>query len=157
MPDYSQCKTYIIKFYDDDKLIYIGSTTQSLQNRLCSHRKDFKCSLYKYILNNYDGDFKCCFIELHQIQSCNNKPELDIIEGELIKQFKADENNIVIRVLVGNNDTPDEGESFMNSLGGTWIKTSYNSTIRKNFANPGMQYDVDRDAFIYNKPFESWS
>jgi hypothetical protein len=47
-------------------------------------------------LNNYDGDFKCCFIELHQIQSCNNKPELDIIEGELIKQFKADENYKVI-------------------------------------------------------------
>ena len=96
MPDYSQCKTYVIKFYDDDKLIYIGSTTQSLQNRLCSHRKDFKCSLYKYILNHYDGDFKCCFIELHQIQSCNNKAELDIIEGELIKQFKADENYTVI-------------------------------------------------------------
>jgi hypothetical protein len=96
MPDYSQCKTYVIKFYDDDKLIYIGSTTQSLQNRLCSHRKDFKCSLYKYILNNYDGDFKSCFIELHQIQSCNNKTELDIIEGELIKQFKADENYKVI-------------------------------------------------------------
>ena len=47
-------------------------------------------------MNNYDGDFKCCFIELHQIQSCNNKPELDIIEGELIKQFKADENYKVI-------------------------------------------------------------
>ena len=70
---------------------------------------------------------------------------------------EIDENNIVIRVLVGNNDAPDEGESFMNSLGGTWIKTSYNSTIRKNFANPGMRYDLDRDAFIYNKPFESWS
>jgi hypothetical protein len=96
MPDYSQCKTYVIKFYDDDKLIYIGSTTQSLQNRLCSHKKDFKCSLYKYIFDNYNGDFKCCFIELHQIQSCNNKAELDIIEGELIKQFKADENYKVI-------------------------------------------------------------
>ena len=55
-------------------------------------QKDFRCSLYKYILDHYDGDFKCCFIELHQIQSCNNKAELDIIEGELIKQFKADEN-----------------------------------------------------------------
>lgn len=70
---------------------------------------------------------------------------------------EVDENNIVIRVLIGNNDSPDEGESFMNSLGGTWIKTSYNSNIRKNFANPGMKYDEDRDAFIYNKPFESWS
>jgi hypothetical protein len=39
---------------------------------------------------------------------------------------EIDENNIVLRVLVGDNNEPDEGEAFMNSLGGTWVKTSYN-------------------------------
>ena len=39
---------------------------------------------------------------------------------------EIDENNIVLRVLVGNNSEPDEGEAFMNLLGGTWVKTSYN-------------------------------
>ncbi len=61
---------------------------------------------------------------------------------------ELDENNIVIRVLVGDNNEPDEGEAFMNSLGGTWIKTSYNNNIRKNFAGVGMSYDQQRDAFI---------
>lgn len=61
---------------------------------------------------------------------------------------ELDENNIVIRVLVGDNNEPDEGEAFMNSLGGTWVKTSYNKTIRKNFAGVGMSYDQERDAFI---------
>jgi hypothetical protein len=28
---------------------------------------------------------------------------------------EIDENNIVLRVLVGNNSEPDEGEAFMNS------------------------------------------
>jgi hypothetical protein len=36
---------------------------------------------------------------------------------------EIDENKIVLRVLVGNNSEPDEGEAFMNSLGGTWVKT----------------------------------
>jgi hypothetical protein len=65
---------------------------------------------------------------------------------------EIDDNNVVIRVLVGNNDEADEGESFMKSLGGVWIKTSYNATIRKNFAGIGYTYDEDRDAFIAPEP-----
>jgi len=70
---------------------------------------------------------------------------------------EIDENNIVTRVLVGNNSEPDEGEAFMNSLGGTWVKTSYNGTIRKNYAGIGYSYDSGKDAFIAPKPFESWT
>jgi hypothetical protein len=44
----------------------------------------------------------------------------------------------------------------MNSLGGTWVKTSYNGTIRKNFAGRGYTYDSSRDAFIEPKPYASW-
>ena len=69
---------------------------------------------------------------------------------------EIDENNTVLRVLVGNNSEPDEGEAFMNSLGGTWVKTSYNGNIRKNFAGIGYTYDAGRDAFISPKPYESW-
>lgn len=61
-------------------------------------------------------------------------------------------NNIVIRVLVGDNNALDEGLAFMQSLGGTWIKTSYNGNIRKNFAGIGYTYDEVRDAFIAPKP-----
>ena len=72
---------------------------------------------------------------------------------------EIDENNIVLRVLVGNNSEPDEGEAFMNSLGGTWVKTSYNAAtngFRKNYAGNGYLYDSERDAFIAPKPFNSW-
>ena len=70
---------------------------------------------------------------------------------------EIDENNTVLRVLVGNNSEPDEGEAFMNSLGGTWVKTSYNGNIRKNYAGIGFTYDAARDAFIAPKPFNSWT
>ncbi len=65
---------------------------------------------------------------------------------------ELDENNVVIRVLVGDNNEPDEGQSFMESLGGTWVKTSYNGTIRYNFASVGSTYDPIDDAFIAPMP-----
>ena len=63
---------------------------------------------------------------------------------------EVDNNNTVIRVLVGPN-YGDEGETFFNALGGTWVKTSYNGNIRKNYASVGGTYDPQRDAFIAAK------
>lgn len=68
---------------------------------------------------------------------------------------EIDNNNIVLRVLVGPN-YGDEGEAFFNALGGTWVKTSYNGNIRKNYAGIGYAYDANRDAFVPPKPFNSW-
>jgi hypothetical protein len=64
---------------------------------------------------------------------------------------EINENNIVVRVLVGDNNEPDEGQAFMESLGGTWVKTSYNATIRFKYAGIGDTYDATRDAFISPK------
>jgi hypothetical protein len=73
---------------------------------------------------------------------------------------EIDSNNKVLQVLV----VPDEAESYgqvyladILKLGGTWIQTSYNSTIRKNFAGIGYSYDPDLDAFIAPKPYPSWT
>lgn len=78
---------------------------------------------------------------------------------------EIDENNVVIRVLVGDNDDPngDEGYQWLiDNLGGTWIKTSYNTIggihllggtpLRKNYALVGSTYDAERDAFVPSKP-----
>ena len=72
---------------------------------------------------------------------------------------EIDENNIVTRVLVVPNEQEHRGEEFLSSdlgLGGRWIQTSYNATIRKNYAGTGYTYDPSRDAFIPPKPFPSW-
>ena len=70
---------------------------------------------------------------------------------------EIDENNIVLRVLVGDNNEPDEGEAFMNSLGGTWVKTSYNGNIRKNYAGVGYYFDPVADHFYAPQPYPSWT
>ena len=72
---------------------------------------------------------------------------------------EIDKNNKVIRVLVGDNNDPNGDEGYqwlLHNLGGTWVKTSYNRTIRKNYAGIGDTYDEDRDAFIAPKPYNSW-
>lgn len=70
---------------------------------------------------------------------------------------ELDENNIVIRVLVGDNNEPDEGYQWLvDNLGGRWIKTSYNNNFRARFAGIGFLYNEDLDAFIKPKPFQSW-
>lgn len=73
-----------------------------------------------------------------------------------------DENNIVVEVIVGKDETEpiqefDSWEDFYSARRGlTCIRTSYNGNIRKNYAGPGMIYDAQRDAFIAPQPFESW-
>ena len=68
---------------------------------------------------------------------------------------EIDNTNKVIRVLVGDNNDPNGDEGYqwlLDNLGGTWIKTSYNGTIRYNFAGVGYTYDSVRDAFIAPEP-----
>lgn len=76
---------------------------------------------------------------------------------------EIDENNIVLRVLITDNNEPDEGYQWLiDNLGGTWVQTSYNTKagvhqeggtpLRKNFAGIGYTYDSMRDAFIAPKP-----
>jgi hypothetical protein len=82
---------------------------------------------------------------------------------------EIDENNIVTRVLVVDNANEDNGQEFLAEtlgLGGTWLKTSYNTSggvhnnggtpLRKNYAGIGYSYDAERDAFIPPKPYNSW-
>ena len=82
---------------------------------------------------------------------------------------KIDSNNKVETVIVA----PDQ--AYVDSLGGRWIQTSYNTlagvhydpitgqpsadqskALRKNYAGKGMNYDESRDAFILDQPYPSW-
>ena len=68
-------------------------------------------------------------------------------------------NNKVIRVLVGDNNSPDEGYQWLiDNLGGTWKKTSYNAATngyRFNYAGIGYTFDATKGsdgAFIAPRP-----
>lgn len=79
---------------------------------------------------------------------------------------ELDQNNTVLRVIVVHNnelldngvESEAKGISFCQSLfpDTTWVQTSYNGNIRKNYAGIGYSYDAQRDAFIPPKSFASW-
>jgi hypothetical protein len=79
---------------------------------------------------------------------------------------KLDQNNNVLAVhvvvndviTINGNESEQRGIDFLTELHGhsLWKQTSYNATIRKNYAGIGFTYDNIRDAFIPPKPFESW-
>jgi hypothetical protein len=81
---------------------------------------------------------------------------------------QIDINNIVINIIViHNNELLDQqgneieqkGINFCKTLFGQdtkWIQTSYNTSIRKNYAGIGYTYDETLDAFVPPKPFNSW-
>ena len=89
---------------------------------------------------------------------------------------EIDENNIVLRVNVVNNEVITDGDGveqeqlgidFLTALlGGTWKQTSYNTwggvhllggtPFRKNYTGFGDTYDATRDAFISPQPYPSW-
>lgn len=66
---------------------------------------------------------------------------------------EIDENNVVVRVIVAEQDFIDSG-----AVGDpkNWVQTSFNASIRKNFAAKGYMYDKEKDMFITKKPFDSW-
>lgn len=64
---------------------------------------------------------------------------------------EIDNNNIVLRVTVGDNNDPNGDEGYqwlLDNLGGRWIKTSYNAKIRGKYAAIGDYYDEVNDVFV---------
>jgi hypothetical protein len=81
---------------------------------------------------------------------------------------KLDESGVVLEVHCVNNnellfngiEVEAMGIAFLvNWSGGYpfWKQTSYNGNFRKNYAGIGYIYDVQRDAFIPPKPYQSWT
>jgi hypothetical protein len=66
---------------------------------------------------------------------------------------ELDDNNIVLRVLVGDNNDPNNDEGYqwlVDNLGGTWIKTSYNSHGGKHLSwGPYTVLDAEGNSTLY--------
>lgn len=96
MPNYQNGKIYTIRCRNDDSLIYVGSTTQKLTERIAQHRRQsYKHS--KRLFECVNGNWEDWYIELYEECPCNNKQELDKKEGEIIRQIGNLNKNIAGR------------------------------------------------------------
>jgi len=79
--------------------------------------------------------------------------------GSVSHWAELDNENKVIRILVGDNNDPagDEGYQWLiDNLGGRWVQTSYNSNFRGTYAGKGYSYNPDEDIFVTPQPYPSW-
>lgn len=89
MPDYSKGKIY--KIVAPDGSDYIGSTTQELNIRFSKHKSDYrrwkdgKMRFTSFELFEKYGIDKCK-IELIELFPCNTRKELELREGEIIRE-----------------------------------------------------------------------
>ena len=81
---------------------------------------------------------------------------------------QLNESNIVTRVIVVDNgdikdangtEVEEIGISFCKKLFGAdtnWKQTSYNNNMRVRYAGIGFSYNEELDAFVPQKPYDSW-
>ena len=101
--NYQNAKIYKIVDNTTDA-IYIGSTCKTLQQRLKSHNANFKA--YKAGTMNFITSFKILEnanykIELIKLYPCENKQQLNLEEGKIIKQYKNNNLNVVNKNIAG--------------------------------------------------------
>ena len=61
---------------------------------------------------------------------------------------------IVTQVIVAEAEFFD---TFVDDTPGEWLQTSFNGSIRKQFAGVGYSYDKANDEFVESQPYNSWT
>ncbi len=92
MPNYNKGKIYTIRCHDDQTLIYVGSTTQTLSQRWNDHKtatanpntRKYNTNFYRTIREKGVDTF---YMELYEEYPCQNKQQLEKREGEIIRQI----------------------------------------------------------------------
>ena len=98
MPDYSKGKIYCIRSFQTDD-VYIGSTTQTLAQRLGKHKVSYKLYLKgkgKYVTAYKILKYHDYYIELITLYPCSCKAELEAEEGKFIREW-----NCVNKTIIG--------------------------------------------------------
>ena len=70
---------------------------------------------------------------------------------------EIDSNNVVLRVLKVGDDITDKEAWATNALGGTWKQTYKDGSQRKQYAGVGYTYNPEKNIFIEDQKFASWS
>jgi hypothetical protein len=127
MTDYSQGKIYKIVCNETGQ-VYIGSTVQTLKDRLNDHKSNFKRWL------DEKTDWQCAssaiiqfdnyYIELIEHYPCNSKTELEIREGYWQKQIEC-----INKCIAGA--TCGDKKAYMKAYGQTDKRKAYNKAYEQ--------------------------
>ena len=138
-PRYLRGKIYTVRCYDNDTLIYVGSTIQPLSVRMAKHRSGKTCSLYKYV----NGNWKNWYIELYEEYPCDNKQLLEKREGEITRLIGNINKQIAGRTH--NEWIDDNKEKILEK------QKEYNKNNKEKIKEKNKQYHIDNKDKIKEK------
>ncbi len=115
--NYQNSKIYKITDNLSD-MVYIGSTCKTLEQRMKQHERNFKAfkagksnnvTVFKILQNE---DYK---IELVENYPCATKQDLNIREGQIIKEYKNNKLNVVNRCIAGQTHKESSAQYRQNN------------------------------------------
>ena len=124
-------------------MIYIGSTCKTLQQRLKGHEahyKLFKAGKYHNVLSFKILENKNYKIELVENYPCENKQQLNLREGQIIKEYKNNKLNIVNKYIAGQTNKESSAQYIQNNK--DKIKESVAQYYQKNKTEINKQKSI---------------
>jgi len=133
MPNYQNGKIYSIRSHLTDD-VYIGSTIETLSNRMAGHKKYYKKWLitkkrYTTSFEIINKDPENCYIELVELYPCNSKIELHRREGEIIRTTNCVNKNIAGRT---QKEWFEENKQILAEKSKIYRQTNKQSILEKN-------------------------
>lgn len=73
---------------------------------------------------------------------------------------EINDKNLVVRVLLIPEDQAQRGNDYLANdmgLGGKWLETRQDGSLRRAFCSIGWHYDPENDIFYDAQPYPSWT
>ena len=153
--DFNNGKIYKVVDNSSD-MVYIGSTCNTLEMRLKQHESQYKgfklgktrnVTVFKILDNN---NYK---IELIKLFPCDNKKDLELEEGKIIKEYRNKKLNAVNRCIVGQTKS-DYGKEYYQTKKdkiNTKTKEYYQNNIDKIKESKKQYYETNIDKIKESK------
>lgn len=87
MSDYSKGKIYTIRCINDNSLIYVGSTIETLPRRFAKHKETSKIKPHFLLYSSVNKKWEEWYMELYELYPCSCRAELQRREGEIIREI----------------------------------------------------------------------
>jgi len=148
---YHTSKIYKISSSQCEKF-YIGSTTQILKRRLAGHKSHYKHYIEKGFgrcITSFEiVKFDDCIIELIKNVKCENKKELERIEGECILEH----HNRILNKIVAGRTQKEWQEANKDRI--KEQKKQYHEANKEHLKNTKNEYYELHKEHLYNKKKE---
>jgi hypothetical protein len=145
--DYSKGKQYALRSHLGDK-VYIGSTIDTLPNRLNKHKADYRCGRGVRSIEMFEEyGIDNVYIELIELYPCSCKAELERREGQLQREYIG--KGLAVNQRIAGRKPKDYYEEHKEKMDD--YKKKWNEENRERRLKKQKEYDLEHKEERYKK------